>query len=77
MKRTSSSSLFAQVMAAATALHGGGSLHALAFSDGKAQILSAAGSVAASARVFESSAPYVFRNTHKHLQIIVGPHRSL
>lgn len=50
-------STMCQVMTAATSLHGGGCLHALAFSDGKAQILSASGSVAASARVFESSAP--------------------
>jgi len=46
-----------QVMVAATAAHGGGCLHALAFSDGEAQVLTASGSVAASSHVFERSAP--------------------
>ncbi len=58
-RRLCCSSAAGQVMAAATVLHGGGSLHALAFADGEAQILSASGSVAASARVFETGAPYV------------------
>ena len=49
----------AQVTAAATALHGGGCLHVLAFSDGKAQIITASGDIAASARVFDSGAAYV------------------
>jgi len=46
-----------QVLVAATAAHGGGCLHAFAFVDGEAQVLTASGDVAASSRVFERSAP--------------------
>jgi hypothetical protein len=46
-----------QVSVAATAAYGGCCLHAVAFTDGEVQMLSATGDVVASARVFENSPP--------------------